>query len=86
MDGGVQRLHAPVQHLGEAGEVLDAASPRRPASRSARGGAARGDDLDAERREAVREVTSPVLSETEMSALRIWFTPSSTSITRAIPR
>ena len=56
----VQRLHAPVHDLGEAGEVLDRAHGNAGAVELA-GGAAGGDDLHAQLGEAAGELDDPVL-------------------------
>ena len=55
VDRGMERLHAAAEELGEAGHFGDVA--HRDASLPERdGGAARGEDLDAVPREAVREL------------------------------
>ena len=51
----VQRLHAAVEHLGEAGDLGDVRH-REPGLAQRRGGAAGGDDLDAELGQAAREL------------------------------
>ena len=56
----MERLHAPVHHLGEAGEVLDCAH-RQAGSGELAGGAAGRDELDAELDEAAGEVDDPGL-------------------------
>ena len=56
----VQRLHAPVHHLGEAGEVLDRAHRDPGAGQLARG-AAGGDELHAQLGETLRELDDPAL-------------------------
>ena len=54
MHGGMQRLHPAVEHLGEAGDLLHRRD--RDAGGAERGGgAAGGDDLPAELRQALRE-------------------------------
>ena len=56
----VQRLDAPAHDLGEAREVLDRADLEPGLAQRGRG-AARGDELDAERREPARELDDPRL-------------------------
>ena len=60
VEAGVQRLHAPVHHLGEAGEVLDGAH-RQAGGGELAGGAAGRDELDAELAQAAGEVDDPGL-------------------------
>ena len=57
---GVQRLHAPVEHLREAGDLRDV-HHRDPGLPQEPGGAAGGDDLRAEGRQAPRELHHPGL-------------------------
>ncbi len=62
MDAGVQRLHAPVHDLGKAGDVGDV--PHGQAGRlDRRAGAAGGDQLDAARGKAPRQIHEPGLVE-----------------------
>ena len=69
MDRRMQRLHAPVHDLGEAGHVGDVA--HRDAGRGDRlGGAAGRHQLDAVLGSAAANSTRPVLSETEIRARR----------------
>ena len=69
MDARVQRLDAPVHHLGEAGDVGDLAAPAGRRRASALRGAAGRDELDAAlARARAANSTSPVLSDTEISA------------------
>ncbi len=55
VEARVQRLHAPIHHLGKAGEVLDRAH-RDPSALKLAGGATGRDDLHAQRGEATGEV------------------------------
>ena len=60
VDLGMQRLHAPVEHLrkaGELGHVLDG----EPSAAQHRGGAARRDQLDAHLRQRLRKLDEPRL-------------------------
>ena len=63
----MQRLDAPVHHLGEAGEIRDV-DHREAGVGDRLGGAAGGDDLDAEPTARWRISIRPVLSDTEISA------------------
>ena len=71
VDLRVQRLDPPVHDLGKAGVAARPRAPAMPASRSSRGGAAGGQQLDAARGAARGPARpAPVLSETESSARR----------------
>jgi hypothetical protein len=67
---GVQGLDAAVQHLGEAGDFGHLGHGQALVGQQL-GGAAGGDELDAQACSACASSTMPVLSETEMSAFMV---------------
>ena len=71
----MEGLDAAVEHLGEAGEVADVAHGEAGFAQRA-GGAAGGDQFDAEAGERLAKSTRPVLSVTLSSARRIFFSVS----------
>ncbi len=62
VDARVQRLHAPTEQLRDLGQLLDARHLE-PVLREMVCGAAAGDDLDSQLREAGRELGEPLLVE-----------------------